>query len=140
MLTLSRALATRGLAPRSTTLMASSGCGFFFSASTSSGIPTAAHIARTKRWRVDLIRRARDRSASEQFPVSLLGEFAKTNVPQLTEAELPEFERLLMLDQPLLRQLTERPGTQRPVYIGENYTLDRFLNMVRHRIGKQEYR
>jgi succinate dehydrogenase flavin-adding protein (antitoxin of CptAB toxin-antitoxin module) len=69
-----------------------------------------------------------------------MGDFALANVPQLTEGELAEFERLLMIDQPLLRQLTDRPGAQRPVYVGENYTLDRFLNMVRHRIGTQEYR
>ena len=101
---------------------------------------TVSRVARAKRRRADLLRRAQARGADEPFPVSFLGEFAQANVPQLTEAELAEFEHLLMLDQPMLRQLVEKPGAQRPVYIGENYTLDRFLNMVRHRIGTEEYR
>ena len=98
---------------------------------------TSSHATRVQRRRADVLRRALARSADEPFPVTFLSDFARVNVPQLTESELTEFEHVLMLDQPMLRQLVERPGTQRPVYIGENYTLDRFLNMVRHRIGKR---
>ena len=85
------------------------------------------------------MQRAFERSDQEHFPVSMLHDFAVTNVPQLTESELVEFERVLLLDQPLLLKLSQKPG-QCPFFLGQNYTLDRFLNMVRHRIGTQEYR
>ena len=65
----------------------------------------------------------------------LLGQFMLAQVPELSEPELAEMERVLVLSEAELQSLTERPGTDatRPGIVRGNSMLDRFLNFARFR-------
>ena len=73
---------------------------------------------------------------------TLLRSFASAQVPELSEKELSEMERVLWLTESELLGLIRRPGADgsRPFMAQKNTMLDRFLNYARFRGGAGEFR
>jgi succinate dehydrogenase flavin-adding protein (antitoxin of CptAB toxin-antitoxin module) len=72
----------------------------------------------------------------------LLAKFMHAQVPELSEHELGEVERMLRLTEAELLKLKQRPGVDelRPRFVRGNTMLDRFLNFARFYDEASEFR